>query len=178
MRINYKNLLNAKTLRRVLNSPKELFIVLVFLLVALFVKEVLANSQSFEAKVLKVVDGDTINVLSKGKKLKIRLFGIDAPESKQEFGTQSRIFLQNKILNKAVKLDCKNKDMYERLLCRVEFKGEDINKLMVKSGYAWAYSHYSDIYVEDQSYAKKQKLGLWKGKNPVEPYKWRKQNKF
>ncbi|EGT1096451.1 nuclease, partial [Campylobacter jejuni] len=48
----------------------------------------------------------------------------------------------------------------------------------VSKGYAWADTYYSNAYIKEQENAKKNHLGLWKEGNPIEPYKWRKHNKF
>ncbi|WP_276883163.1 thermonuclease family protein [Campylobacter cuniculorum] len=178
MRINHKKLLNSKIINQILNHPKNFFIVLILILVTLFTKEYIVNPQSLEVKVVKVIDGDTINVLEGNKIVKIRLFGIDAPESKQEFGIESKNFLASMIGDKKIRIIYKDKDKYGRILALIKFEDKDINKIMVNTGHAWAYSYYSDMYLREQKLAQEKKLGLWKNKNPLEPYKWRKQNRF
>lgn len=177
MRI-YTKLLNPKMMKQMINEPKKILIILIFILAAVFIKEFIGTNESLEAKVIKVIDGDTINVLENKQVLKIRLFGIDAPESKQEFGKESTDFLASMIMDKNIRIIYKDKDQYGRIIGIVEFDGKDINKIMVSSGYAWAYTYYSDIYAKDQILAKEKKLGLWKSENPLEPHKWRKQNRF
>ncbi len=92
-----------------------------------------------KAKVTYVTDGDTFHVLINGKKEKIRMFGIDAPESKQEWGLEAKESLNKLISNKEVILDIKNKDMYGRLLAVVLIGKQNINHEMIKTGNAWYY---------------------------------------
>ena len=135
----------------------------------------------------EVIDGDTIKI----NKKKIRLFGIDAPEKKQickklhisffifnfqedyKCGEKSALALLKKLKNK--KVECileEKKDIYKRNIGTCYVKNQDINKWLVKNGYAIAYKKYSKKYVLDEKYAKENKLGIWVG-NFVEPEKWR-----
>ena len=137
----------------------------------------------------KVVDGDTIHIES----YKIRLEGIDAPEMKQKCkktylqtnffsfqkdyycGQISKKKLVQKIGNKPVKCILLGKDRYKRYLARCLKGTIDLNRWMVRNGYAVAYRRYSKLYIHDENFAKEEKLGLWSG-TFVKPEKWRKQN--
>lgn len=178
MKIDYRKFLGPRTIRKLINSPQKLLIILVFILAVLFVRDYFATEAKLEGNVIEVIDGDTIEVSNFGKILKVRLFGIDAPESKQEFGEESKAFLASMIMNKKISIISKDEDQYGRILGIVKFEGKDINKIMVSSGHAWAYTHYSDLYARDQTLAKERKIGLWNNKKPLEPYKWRKQNQL
>ena len=148
-------------------------------------------SLSKEEKIISgkalVVDGDTIKI----NKKKIRLFGIDAPEKKQicqkiylsfiifnfqkdyPCGEESSLVLLKKLQGK--KVECileNNKDKYKRYIGTCYIQKQDINGWLVKNGYAVAYRKYSKRYVLQEQYAKKNKLGLWRG-NFLEPEKWR-----
>ena len=137
----------------------------------------------------KVVDGDTIHI----KSYKIRLEGIDAPEMKQQCkkpylqimfftfqkdyycGQVSKKKLIQKIGNKPVKCILLGKDRYKRYLAKC-FKGTiNLNRWMVRNGYAIAYRKYSKIYIPHENFAKEEKLGLWSG-TFINPEKWRKLN--
>lgn len=109
------------------------------------------------------------------------LFGIDAPETNtnQPFGEEARAFLAQEIEGKKVQIIIKTKsDKYGRVVGVVKFDGQDINKIMVQKGYAWAYSYYTDAYTAEHNAARAQQIGLWADDNstnkPIEPYKWRK----
>ncbi|MDC3104289.1 thermonuclease family protein [Candidatus Pelagibacter bacterium] len=137
----------------------------------------------------KVVDGDTIHI----KSYKIRLEGIDAPEMRQKCkksylqiiflnfqkdyycGQISKKKLIQKIGNEPVKCILSGKDRYKRYLGKC-LKGKiNLNRWMVRNGYAIAYRKYSKLYILDENYAKEEKLGMWKG-SFMKPEKWRKLN--
>ena len=144
----------------------------------------------FTAKVLRVVDGDTVHVVNKaGKKFKVRLTGIDAPEKNQPYGLASTYKLTEMLINKWVLLKSKPNngniysiDIYNRVLAKIIYDGKDINLFQVSSGYAWHFKRYQkqqspldrELYSEAELNAQKNKLGLWCEKNPVAPWKWRK----
>lgn len=98
------------------------------------------NSTTFEAKVVKIVDGDTITALdAQNTTIKIRMYGIDAPESKQAFGQKAKQALTTAIATKIVTVIDHGTDIYGRMLGTIWLDGYDINASMVDSGYAWVY---------------------------------------
>jgi len=129
-----------------------LFLSIVFIL--FFTSLVFAESpiDTAEGVVVKVVDGDKINVNSEGMILKIRLYGIDAPEKKkislktgevnkagQPFGEESWKALESKLYHQKVQLEIIDIDRYGRMVAIVRLRGREINKEMVAEGWAWAY---------------------------------------
>ena len=128
-----------------------------------------------------ITDGDTIKILNN----KIRLHGIDAPEKRQKCIKNAKEYncgivateaLIKKIGKKAVKcLTQKNKDRYNRFIGVCFVDQEDLNKWMVRNGYAIAYRRYSKDYILDEDFAETNKLGLWSGTFLI-PEKWRKLN--
>ena len=129
---------------------------------------------AFSAKVIKISDGDTITVLSGKEQTKVRLYGIDAPEKKQDYGQRSKQFLASLIAGQVVEVEPKGKDRYKRTLGIIHHKGQDINAQMVLNGYAWAYVKYSRIYVDQEKTARENNRGLWQSSNPTPPWEWRK----
>lgn len=129
---------------------------------------------AFSAKVIKISDGDTIVVLSGKEQTKVRLYGIDAPEKKQDYGQKSKQFLASLIAGQVLEVEPKGKDRYKRTLGIIHHKGQDINAQMVLNGYAWAYVKYSRIYVDQESLARENKHGLWQSSDPTPPWEWRK----
>ena len=126
---------------------------------------------------IRVVDGDTIRAEAKGKEIKIRLVEIDAPEMNQPFGAQSKNFLNRLLYEKDVTLIAQGEDRYGRTLGEIYANGENANTLMIKSGFAWVYDRYvkdSSLY-KYQDKAKAENLGLWRAKDPIAPWVWRKQ---
>ncbi|EOI6576049.1 thermonuclease family protein [Campylobacter upsaliensis] len=191
--------MNSKTitlLKRILKAKKLSFSLVIAIIVLFFS---LNQSLSFNAflpqdfkeqnlekeltgKVSKVIDGDTIELLAKTSKenpynhiakLKIRLYGIDAPELKQAYGKEAKEFLSALVLKQEVNLIIENKDKYDRFVGTLFLKGQDINKEMVKNGYAHAYESFSKKYLAEQADAKMFKLGLWQDEKAVKPSEFR-----
>lgn len=128
---------------------------------------------ALSGKVVSVHDGDTITILTEKEQIKIRLFGIDAPELKQAYGKKSKQFLSNLIAGQIVEVEKNGNDRYGRTIGTVSLNGEDINAQMVENGYAWAYRRFSKKYAPQESAAKFEKRGLWCD-NPTPPWEWRK----
>lgn len=129
-------------------------------------------------KIIKIYDGDTITALTSQKeKIKIRLYGIDAPELKQPFGKASKRHLIDLISNKSLNINEKGKDKYGRTLAVLYNGNQDINAQMVIDGYAWAYDKFSKDYVAFQQNAQLLKKGLWIDKDVVRPSDFRKLKK-
>lgn len=132
----------------------------------------------YPATVIRVIDGDTVVVITaQKKKTRIRLIDIDAPELGQPFAMKSRQHLSSLIANKKVIIQESGKDTYNRKLATIFYCEDNINELMVKEGYAWAY-RYNNIasnpeMVKFEMQAKQMKLGLWQDKKPIEPWKYR-----
>ena len=137
-------------------------------------------SFAFSGKVIKVADGDTITVLKDGEKVRIRLYGIDAPEKKQEYGIKSLDVLKKMIDGQVVEIDVKDKDQYGRVVGEVYYNGKNVNLYMLETGNAWWYKQYSKGNLEfaaAEEKAKLNKVGLWEDKDPVPPWEFRKKNK-
>jgi endonuclease YncB( thermonuclease family) len=135
--------------------------------------------RSFEAKVVKITDGDTITVLLDKTEHKIRLEGIDAPERRQAYGTKARQALADKIFGETVRVDWKKRDRYKRIIGRVYLGDRDISLEMVKDGWAWHYKRYSKeaALADAEKEARKAGRGLWADKDPVPPWEKRQQDK-
>src|SRR5947209_12328391 len=91
----------------------------------------------FTGKGDKVTDGDRIHVLLDKETHKIRLLHIDAPESKQAFGTKAKQALSEKVFGKEVKVVWKSRDRYKRILGDIYLDDRWVNLEMVQDGLAW-----------------------------------------
>ena len=129
---------------------------------------------ALSGKVVSIHDGDTITVLQGKRQIKVRLFGIDAPELKQPYGKKSKQFLVNLVAGQMVEVEESGEDRYKRTIGTIYLNGTDINAQMVENGYAWVYRKFSKKYTPQESKAKKQGLGLWRDKEPIPPWEWRK----
>lgn len=135
---------------------------------------------SFEVEILRVIDGDTAEMLYGDLFLKIRLAHIDAPETRgsQAYGRASGRFLRKRIVGKTVILKGQRKlDGFGRFLATIYTKdGVNVNKELVEEGLAWHYKQYSkdESYTDLQKRAKTEKRGLWQDPNPIAPWEFRK----
>jgi len=137
----------------------------------------IAQAEEFDAKVIAVMDGDTMMVLRDGKKIKVRLVNIDAPEADQEFGRESRQALADKVLKKQVHVNSQAVDSYGRMLAEISLDGQSVNEAQVDSGMAWEYSHFhrNKRYLSLNKQAQQSRRGLWaQTAQPVSPEQWRK----
>ncbi len=129
-----------------------------------------------EGMVVSIADGDTLTVLDDTKsQFKIRLQGIDTPESRQAFGTQARKALASKVFKKNVRIEWEEKDRYGRTLGDVYLGDRWINKELLEEGWAWHYKQYSDSeeLAQAETAARNTRAGLWKDNHPVPPWEYR-----
>lgn len=126
-------------------------------------------------EVVRVVDGDTLVINYNGKNEKVRLIGVDTPESvhpneekNTEFGDEVSKHSKEMLNGKQVVLefDVQERDKYGRLLAYVYLDGQMYNKLLLEKGYAKIATYPPNVkYVEDfttiQEQARKNKVGLW-----------------
>lgn len=136
-------------------------------------------TETYEGTVIKVLDGDTIDILSDGQPLRIRLAQIDAPEKAQAFGKVSRQNLADLVAGRFVQIEAIDVDKYKRIIGRVEIAGRDVSAEQVRAGMAWVYRKYatdSSLYALE-SRAKAEQRGLWQDNNPIAPWDWRKSNR-
>lgn len=136
-----------------------------------------APERGFDAFVLQVVDGDTIDVvpLPGGKETRIRLAGIDAPERAQPHGAEATRALSLAILGREVRIRVEDVDRYGRTVGRVFLEGGDVNHGLVRAGLAWAYRQYTRdaALLEAEATAQSERRGLWTDSNPQPPWAWR-----
>ncbi|HIH8387639.1 TPA: thermonuclease family protein [Escherichia coli] len=144
------------------------------------------NQGILQGKVIRVLDGDTIEVKTLPAKIivyevpiRVRLINIDAPEKKQPFGRWSANQLKALIAGKQVTVSYTQRDRYGRIVGRVfTTNGTDASRFMVQSGAAWVYERYNadESLPALQREAQEQKRGLWADSNPVPPWEWRHKN--
>ncbi|HBX3183421.1 thermonuclease family protein [Escherichia coli] len=129
-----------------------------------------------QGKVIRVLDGDTIEVLQDKNPVRIRLANIDAPEKKQPFGRWSTNQLKALLAGQSVTVSYTQTDRYGRVLGRViTANGTEANRQQVLKGAAWVYDRYNtdNSLPALQREAQTQKRGLWADSNPVQPWEWR-----
>lgn len=137
-----------------------------------------ALAEQFAARIIAVLDGDTVLIRQGGGVQKIRLAGIDAPEKAQPFGEEAKRSLAGMVLNREVWVNSRAVDAYGRLVAELAVDGLDVNAEQLRRGYAWEYSHFhSDRQlVALQREAQAARRGLWAADGNVEPSAWRRQH--
>lgn len=124
------------------------------------------------AKIIRVVDGDTYQLLKDGKAVTVRLANVDAPELKQQYGSIAKQNVSDLILGKTVLIDSITKDRYNRIVASVWINGMALDSILVSNGWAWNYEQYNTKkeLANYQQTAINEHLGLWKcGANNVCP---------
>ncbi|MEQ8786223.1 MAG: thermonuclease family protein [Pirellulaceae bacterium] len=134
-----------------------------------------ADSPWLEGKVVSITDGDTLQVLVDEQPVKVRLEGIDCPETGQPFGSAAKKHLSSICFGKQVRVRVTGQDRYGRTLGEVLVGDESANQAMVADGFAWHYKKYSsdaELAASEVS-AREAKVGLWADANPIPPWEWR-----
>lgn len=142
---------------------------------------VAAAPPALVASVVRITDGDTIKVMAKGKRLRIRLACIDAPETGQTpYGAASRKALLLRLpVNSKVDLMTDGTDRYGRTIATVSRRGVNLNLAMVKLGQAFVYRKYlarcdAPAYLAAERSASAARLGIWNVAGGIErPWDWR-----
>jgi endonuclease YncB( thermonuclease family) len=152
-----------------------------------------AATHSFEARVVGVVDGDTITVLdATNVQHRIRLAGIDAPEKGQPFAERSRQSLRRMVMGRNARIEWDEQDRYGRLVGKVWVTPAGINcrqepcprtldagRAQLTVGLAWHYlgrhqrEEDSLAYEFDEVEARARRVGLWSEPDPIAPWEWR-----
>lgn len=133
----------------------------------------LTSSFSYAGKILSCHDGDTCKMQQGSEVITIRLAGIDAPEIKQSNGPSAQRYLESLVKGKDVNLQCKGKS-YKRKVCGLFLGSTDVQKEMVRAGWAFDYPQYSHRkYKADEEVARLANKGVWASNNIKSPFCFR-----
>jgi endonuclease YncB( thermonuclease family) len=141
-----------------------------------------SDIQTFSARVIRVIDGDTIVVVdSNSRTHDVRLQGIDAPEKRQAFGRRSKEALATIVLNQSVYITPKKTDRYKRIVSTVRRDDMDVALEQVREGMAWHFERYAheqtqkerEEYEFAQREARANRQGLWVDPHPVAPWNFK-----
>lgn len=137
-------------------------------------------AERLDATVVNVIDGDTLSISTTGcQDCRVRLLEIDAPESDQPYGDQSRAALIELTggAGARIELATDGRDRYGRILATVYRDGVNLNAEMIRRGAAHVYERYSDspVLLELQDEAKEDERGLWnlEEADRKKPWEWR-----
>lgn len=131
-----------------------------------------------QGTVVRVSDGDTMDVrIGDGSLVRVRLYGVDAPELSQTFGGEARRYAAATVLKRNVQVHQKDIDKYGRLVGQIFVDGRDLGLELLQAGMVWWYRQYCDdpLYGQAQDSAQQQRRGLWgaPGGDPQAPWEYR-----
>lgn len=151
------------------------------LCIAALLLSIISYSQ-YKGKIISVIDGESFFIkMENGDTDSVRLWGIDSPEIKQQYGKAAQRNLETHI-HREVSLEYKTRDKNNFMMAIVTYKqknGDEINLnyFLVEQGYAWKNKFTKDKKLEKlQNQAKRNQVGLWRNDNPTPPWEWRKNN--
>lgn len=129
--------------------------------------------QLLEGICVGVSDGDSLHLeLPDGERVRVRLYGIDAPEKDQECALAARKKLGKLIYDKKIRVEVLDVDKYGRYVGKVYAGARYVNRYMLKEGLAWHYKHYAaddELLAEAEARAKAAGRGIWATESPCRP---------
>lgn len=134
------------------------------------------SERALSGRVLTVLDGDTLDVDVAGRRTRVRLHGIDAPELGQAWGPQARDFARERAEGGVVTVHPVDTDRYGRLVARVTLEdGSSLGEAIVAAGHAWHFRRYSSSQrlASLEADARSRRLGLWRSPTPTPPWRFR-----
>lgn len=136
----------------------------------------ISSPEEFQGQCVKVLDGDTIDVVHESSIERVRLNGIDSPEKSQAWGRAAKQFTTSMVLGQPVTVSIVGHDRYGRTIGEVRLDdGRDLNQEIVRAGLAWWYHKYSNDFslFQLEKTARHQHIGLWQDADPTPPWEYR-----
>ena len=165
---------------RAQHATKLISFALHVLLALVAVQATAATLRAQSGVVTRVVDGDTLWVITSASQppLKLRIQGIDAPEICQPGGVQARDALKREVLGKSVTVTSRAHDDYGRTVGTLHMQGQDMGRWMVVQGHAWVYSSRPQKapYADEQRQAQSARRGVFSDAAALEPRLFRKRH--
>lgn len=137
----------------------------------------ISRTTVLKGKAVKIIDGDTFDLLEGTTIHRIRMAGIDAPEKKQDFSNASKQLLAQLCNGQLLTVVVTDVDRNKRKIAELyDAQKKWINKELVLQGMAWHFKQYSSNreLANAELLARKKRVGLWSVKNPIAPWDWRK----
>ena len=141
-----------------------------------------AAAPVFSARVVRVIDGDTLEIQQETGIQRVRIWGIDTPEWDQPYGARSSRFTRSRLTGKEVQVIPEDVDTYGRLVAMITMDGMNIGEELIRSGLAWVHIYYCNQPICDdwkslQKRASSEHRGLWTDSHPVPPWQWKKEHR-
>ena len=133
-------------------------------------------------RVASIADGDSFTLITDdGRRIGVRIGGIDAPEKGQPHADRSRDNLARLLARGALDIEPVKTDPYGRQVARVRARGEDVALSQIEAGLAWHFVRYAADqspderarYARSQHEARQAARGLWADPEPVAPWQYR-----
>lgn len=164
-------------------SSKKHLVFWVFILALYFIncqhnkivkKPIVQKNDTISGKVIKIIDGDTYDILLEGnKQIRIRMEGIDAPEKGMPYYKVAKNYLKEMCITQQVKVVVTGSDNQDRKIAYTYLNdGRELSREMLKAGLAWHFIKYNtdkDL-AAIQSEAQNRKIGIWSQQNPMSPW--------
>jgi micrococcal nuclease len=151
-------------------------VLLVFLLLII----TQCQKKPLAGQVVGVSDGDTFTLLAAGdKRIRVRLYGVDAPEKGQDFSQVAKTFLSDLIFGKEVRLEEKDRDRYGRVVAIAYVGKTNVNEALLAAGLVWHYKQHdkTQSWSDLEMRAHKERRGIWSIKDPEPPWDFRRAKK-
>lgn len=160
-------------------NMRRLQVYLIFLAILFALPAYSSDNTPIAGRVVDVADGDTITVLTQNQdQIKIRLSGVDCPESFQVHGEKAKQFTSSLVSGKRVRLEPETVDQYGRTVALVFMGGTNVNEQIVAHGHCWVYkkyckANYCNDWLKLEATARDAQVGLWENASPMPPWDWR-----
>jgi len=145
-------------------NPKPIIIAILFIISGIFYYQITDATPTLETyQVSRIIDGDTLDLTTDQR---VRLKGINTPESSMPYYQEAKQLLQNLVQNKSIEIESYGTDKYGRILAHLFLNDKNINKEILQQGLATLYyyehdTHYEE-YAEAEEFARLNQKGLWK----------------
>ncbi len=149
----------------------------VLMLAGLASLDALAVEHEFKAKVVAVIDGDTVRIEHDGQGEIVCLLNIDAPELAQPYGERAKDYCKQLCLGDQVRVVWEQRDQQGAKLATIhEEDGFNVNFEMIKAGMAWDALTHDRVFADLEADARRAKRGLWADRHPTPPWEFRKKH--
>jgi micrococcal nuclease len=140
-----------------------------------------AEMPPFNAKVIRIIDGDTLEIQRERRVQRVRIWGIDTPERDQPYASQAQQFTRSLLVGRETVIQPMDFDVYGRLVALITVDEKNISEELVGSGLAWVHIYFCNepictAWQSLQQRAKSRRIGLWSDPHPIAPWQWKKKH--